>query len=121
MRCGITLKKCQKLWLWIAFDPISKQVLNFQLGGRGFKTAKRLFVKLESTCKVNKYATDGWKVYKKIIKKEHLIGKKYTTHIENFNGQIRHFLARFRRKSKCYSKSVEMIEYSLYVLFYNCI
>jgi len=29
---------------------------------------------------------------------------------------IRHFLARFRRKTKCYSKSVEMMTYSLQLL-----
>ena len=112
--------KYQKLWVWIAFDPISKRVLGFEIGGRGFKTAKKLFAKLNKTCKVTTFATDDWKVYKKIISTEqHLIGKKYTTHIENFNGQIRHFLARFRRKGKCYSKSKEMVEYSLYILFYS--
>ena len=115
-------KKQQKLWIWIAFDPIGKQVLGFQAGGRGFKTAKKLFVKLENCHNINKYATDAWKVYQKIIPKtQHIIGKKVTTHIENFNGQIRHFLARFRRKTKCYSKSIKMVEYSLYVLFYGCI
>ena len=113
-------KKQQKLWVWIAIDNVTKQVLGFSLGGRGFKTAKRLFTKLESTCKVNKYATDAWKVYRKIISQEkHIIGKKFTTNIENLNGRIRHFLARFRRKTYCYSKSIEMVEYSLYVLFYS--
>ncbi|MDR1984730.1 MAG: IS1 family transposase, partial [Prevotellaceae bacterium] len=33
--------------------------------------------------------------------------------VESYNGLIRHFLARFRRKSKCYSKSENMIVYSL--------
>ena len=41
---------------------------------------------------------------------------KETYTIESFNGQIRHFLARFRRKTKCYSKSVELMTYSL-ILF----
>jgi insertion element IS1 protein InsB len=42
--------------------------------------------------------------------------KSETFTIESYNGQIRHFLARFRRKTKYYSKSVEMITLSLQLL-----
>lgn len=39
--------------------------------------------------------------------------KAETYTVESYNGLIRHFLARFRRKTKCYSKCEKMIEYSL--------
>jgi insertion element IS1 protein InsB len=42
--------------------------------------------------------------------------KAETYTVESYNGSIRHFLARFRRKTKCYSKSEEMIKYSLQLL-----
>ncbi|MDR3235133.1 MAG: IS1 family transposase, partial [Prevotellaceae bacterium] len=55
--------------------------------------------------------------YNELIPAEQLIQtKKETYTIESYNGQIRHFLARFRRRTKCYSKSAEMIIYSLKLL-----
>jgi insertion element IS1 protein InsB len=61
--------------------------------------------------------TDYWKSYKEMIPPEQLIqGKEETYTVESYNGVIRHFLARFRRKTKCYSKSEKMIEYSLLLL-----
>jgi len=63
-------------------------------------------------------ASDDWKSYKKFVPKEkHVITKAETCAIEGFNATVRHYLARFRRKTKCYSKSIEMVEYSLNLLF----
>jgi insertion element IS1 protein InsB len=62
-------------------------------------------------------ATDYWKSYKEMIPIEQLVQSKAETYtVESYNGIIRHFLARFRRKTKCYSKSEKMIEYSLMLL-----
>ena len=59
-------------------------------------------------------ATDYWKSYKEMIPTEQLTQSKAETYtVESYNGIIRHFLARFRRKTKCYSKSEQMINYSL--------
>ncbi|MDY0387804.1 MAG: IS1 family transposase, partial [Methanolobus sp.] len=35
---------------------------------------------------------------------------------EGYNSIFRHFLARLRRKTKCYSKSLEMLKYSVLLL-----
>ena len=62
-------------------------------------------------------ATDHWKAYREIVPQEQLIQTKAETFtIEGYNSIIRHFLARFRRKSKCYSKSMEMMNLSLKLL-----
>jgi insertion element IS1 protein InsB len=62
-------------------------------------------------------AADYWKSYNEIVPQKQLIQtKKETYTIECYNGQIRHFLARFRRKTKCYSKSTEMMICSLMLL-----
>ncbi|MFT4967985.1 MAG: hypothetical protein ACI9CD_001004 [Candidatus Deianiraeaceae bacterium] len=47
----------------------------------------------------------------------------YTQGIENLNGRIRHYLvARFHRKDKCYSKSIEMmIASSCYFIEIYCL
>ena len=61
--------------------------------------------------------TDYWRSYKEMIPVEQLVQSKAGTYtVESCNGVIRHFLARFRRKTKCYSKCEKMIEYSLILL-----
>ena len=63
-------------------------------------------------------AADYWKSYNEMISKEQLVQTKSQTYtVESYNGQIRHFLARFRRKTKCYSKSEQMINYTLMLFF----
>ena len=63
-------------------------------------------------------AADHWKSYNEIVPEEQLIQAKAETYtVESYNGLIRHFLARFRRRTKCYSKSEEMIILSLKLFF----
>ena len=60
---------------------------------------------------------DYWKSYKEIVPARMLTqSKKETYTVESYNGVLRHFLARFRRKGKCYSKSEEMMKYSIDLL-----
>ncbi|NQY74097.1 MAG: IS1 family transposase [Candidatus Margulisbacteria bacterium] len=47
------------------------------------------------------------------------MGKKHTTQIESLNANVRHYLARFRRKTRCHSKCPLMIELSLVLLFHK--
>jgi len=66
---------------------------------------------------VNYYASDYWKSYEEFIPAEkHLQTKAETYTVEGYNSRIRHYLARFKRKGKCYSKAVFMIEISLNLL-----
>jgi len=63
-------------------------------------------------------AADYWKSYNEMVPAIQLIqSKKETFTVESYNGLIRHFLARFRRKSKCYTKSIEMMIYTLKLFF----
>jgi insertion element IS1 protein InsB len=60
---------------------------------------------------------DYWKSYKEIVPAKMLTqSKKETYTVESYNGVLRHYLARFRRKGKCYSKSEEMMKYSIALL-----
>ncbi len=61
--------------------------------------------------------TDYWKAYQSLIPEEkHVKSKAETFTVEGYNSLFRHFLARMRRKSKCYSKCVKMLEYSIKLL-----
>ena len=63
--------------------------------------------------------TDDWDVYDKIIpKRNHIIGKRYTIGIEQSNSNIRHYSARMTRRTKVVSKSKEMIDITLRILWY---
>ena len=62
-------------------------------------------------------ATDYWKAYENFVPEEkHIQSKKETFTVEGYNSLLRHFLARLRRKSKCYSKSIKMLYYSVLLL-----
>jgi len=64
-------------------------------------------------------ASDYWKPYESIISNEkHIQSKAETFTVEGYNSLFRHFLARMRRKSKCYSKCVKMLELSILLLMH---
>ena len=61
--------------------------------------------------------TDYWKPYEHVVPPEiHTQSKAETFTVEGYNSLFRHFLARLRRKSKCYSKSLDMLRYSVVML-----
>ena len=63
------------------------------------------------------YASDHWKSYEEFIPpQKHLQTKAETYTVEGYNSRIRHYLARFKRKTKCYSKVDYMIVISLNLL-----
>jgi insertion element IS1 protein InsB len=64
-------------------------------------------------------ASDYWKPYESIIPAaKHIQSKKETFTVEGYNSLFRHFLARMRRKSKCYSKKMEMLAISILLLMH---
>ena len=84
-------------------------------GDRSSQTGARLWEKIKSLSQL--YCSDSLKSYGKFIPKhKHRQSKSETYTIEGYNSLIRHYLARFKRKGKCYSKQVHMIEKSLNLL-----
>jgi insertion element IS1 protein InsB len=117
MKCTVILVKKNYCWIWIAVDRCKKKFVDFELGDRGIKTGKKLWKKLKIMDKKTIVATDYWKAYEHFIpKNRHIQSKAETFTVEGYNSLFRHFLARMRRKSKCYSKSIKMLEYSILLL-----
>ena len=55
--------------------------------------------------------TDHWRAYAEFLpEKIHTQSKAETFTVEGYNSILRHFLARLRRKTKCYTKSLEMLK-----------
>lgn len=75
-------------------------------------------MRIENHFNINILCTDGYPAYAKYkIANRHLITKAETSLVESKNSLIRHYLARFNRKTKRYSKAIDMIENSLLMLF----
>lgn len=65
------------------------------------------------------YITDGYAVYRCFINDlDHLVSKMAMTRVEGENSRLRHYLARLHRKTFCYSKSIEMLRYSIRLLLH---
>ncbi|ESS71424.1 hypothetical protein MGMO_104c00030 [Methyloglobulus morosus KoM1] len=61
--------------------------------------------------------TDYWQPYESFVPAgQHTQSKAETFTVEGYNSLFRHFLARLRRKSKCYSKRQKMLGYSVRLL-----
>lgn len=76
------------------------------------------------------FLCDGWKVYPSFINPEdHIVSKTYMTRVEGKNTHLRDYLARLQtlltplplryRKKLYYSKSIDMLKYSIRLLL-NC-
>jgi insertion element IS1 protein InsB len=75
--------------------------------------------RLESKYNIEYLCTDAYEAYSKYsISKKHTTTKAEKALVESFNSLIRHYLARFNRRTTRYSKAFDMIVDSL-TLFFN--
>jgi insertion element IS1 protein InsB len=86
------------------------------LGDRGTKTGKQLWDAIKDK-EIQQVMTDYWNPYEHFIPNDiHIQSKAETFTVEGYNSLFRHFLARLRRKTKCYSKSKTMLRHSVVLL-----
>ena len=112
------LVKKNKIWLWTAVDHFKPGILGWVLGDHSAETFRSLW-EVVKTWRCYFYVTDGWSVYPCFIANEdHIISKTYMTRVECENTRLRHYLARLHRKTLCYSKSIEMLGYSIRLLIH---
>ena len=91
--------------------------MGFEAGDRSEITCDKLYKKL-ALYNVELFCTDAWEAYKIVLPaNKHVISKAETSFIEGVNNVVRCYLARFKRRSHTYSKSVESIIFSLNLLF----
>lgn len=74
--------------------------------------------RLEESYEIDISCSDYYNVYSKFrIAQKHYMTKAETSLVESFNSLLRHYLARFNRKTKRYSKAIDMIYNSILMLF----
>lgn len=85
---------------------------------RDFHAYQPMAMRLHERYNIDYLCTDDYDVYKKYnIANNHLTTKAETCLVESKNSLLRHYLARFARKTKRYSKEIDMIEASIIILF----
>lgn len=101
-------KKKNKVWIWIVYDPIRKQVVAFHLGGRDERAVRQLWNKIPANYQEHcLFATDHYRAFQKVIPtKQHLIGKAHTHHIEGIFATFRARISRLVRRSQSFSKKL---------------
>ena len=50
---------------------------------------------------------------------KHVVSKSETCLVESYNSVLRYYLARLHRKTKCYSKSIQMLELSIALFLHS--
>ncbi len=111
-------RKKDKYWIWTVVNHWNQGIILWNIGDRSHRTFEQIWhiIKLWNSFW---YVTDGYPVYPSYIEPEdHLVCKTYMTRVEGENTRLRHYLARLHRKTLCYSKSVDMLKYSIRLLLF---
>jgi IS1 family transposase/ankyrin repeat protein/transposase-like protein len=107
--------KSNKVWLWKAYCLETKRTFAWKIGARDAATL-RDFIN-EIGIEERDFVTDNYETYNELIPEiHHFVGKDITFPIEQDNSNTRHYIGRFRRKSKITSRNVTMVDLSLLLL-----
>jgi insertion element IS1 protein InsB len=91
---------------------VQRRTVAWVLGDRDDATCQRLLEKIGMEGR--HFIADDWGGYRRLIPQGQLhAGKDMSYPIEQDNSNIRHFLARFRRRTKVVSKVKERVDLSL--------
>ena len=105
--------KKNKCWIWKAYCRTTGELIDWEIGDRSTETFWVLLERLERF-DVKIYFSDKWDGYAELIPPNRLIqSKSQTMGIERNNGQMRHWFARFRRRTCVVSKSIEMVNLTI--------
>ena len=118
MNYSLLSVKKNKIWIWTTVNKSSSGILAWVIGDRSSQTFLPLWKQIKAWNSFW-YVTDGYPVYRCFINDiDHLISKTYMTRVEGENTRVRHYLARLHRRTLCYSKSIEMLKFSLKLLLH---
>jgi len=107
--------KKNKAWIWRALDARTRQTVAHHVGKRDDRSCKKFLDKVGIAGKT--FLADDWPGFVRLIPEDQLFtGKDLTYPIEQSNSNIRHYLGRFRRRSKITSRAHHMVTKSLNLL-----
>ena len=111
----------QDLWIWTAVvqerDGLRWRM--YEVGGRDESAFSRLLDRLPGA---DRYETDAYGVYQWLPRDRHVIGKGGAVNWnEGLHSKLRSKLNRLVRRTKGYTKSVEMLNHLLAIVFEDCL
>ena len=109
---SFVLSKKNKLYVWLAIDRETREIIGCYVGDRSRKSARKLWASLPGVDRQCAIAyTDFWEAYKQVIpsKRHRAVGKDsgQTNHIERLNNTFRQRLSRLVRSSLSFSNKVD--------------
>ena len=101
-----------KVYIWLAIDRSTREIIGCYLGDRSRKSARKLWGSLPGVYRQCAVAyTDFWDSYKTVIppQRHRAVGKEsgQTNHIERLNNTFRQRISRLVRESLSFSKKME--------------
>jgi insertion element IS1 protein InsB len=104
--------RANKQWLWLALNPVNRQIVAFHVGGRGSEDAALFYQKIPEVFKQQTgFFSDYWQAYVGAFENQpHFgVGKDsgLTAYIERFNCTLRQRVSRLVRKALSFSKSLD--------------
>jgi insertion element IS1 protein InsB len=111
-RRGLALRqeKADQLWIWQALARPGGRLIDWECGGRDGATLDRLLRRLERWG-VRLYCTDEYAPYDRALPAgRHYVGKDETVMSEQSHARLRHWCARFRRRTVVVSRSAAMVD-----------
>ena len=113
--------KANKLYIWLAIDRVTREIIGCYIGDRTRCSARKLWASLPPIYRQCAIAyTDFWQAYSQVIpsKRHKAVGKEtgQTNHIERLNNTFRQRISRLVRKSLSFSKNLEIILGTLYMI-----
>ena len=103
----------RSVWIWTAVveESDGERWMDFEVGGRGRETFVKLYKRLPEA---EKYRSDAYEVYEWLESGSHVVGKgSEVNRNEGLHSVLRGKLNRLVRRTKGYSKSMEMLVGSL--------
>lgn len=98
-------KKSNQRWTWYAIEKQTGIIISWHNGKRTDEDLMQLLKQMKNI-PINKYYTDDWCAYSRLIPfDKHVIGKDETWKIERKNLNFRIHIKRLNRKTICYSKN----------------
>ncbi|MDR1993822.1 MAG: hypothetical protein LBQ98_10110 [Nitrososphaerota archaeon] len=109
-----TIKK-NKVWVWKAYCRTTGELVDWECGNRSAQTLKKMLDRLQQL-NVGVFFADNWEAYAELIPSELLVQTKAETHgVERNNFRQRHWCGRFRRKTCIVSRSLRMIDLTVFL------
>ncbi|MBL8677345.1 MAG: IS1 family transposase [Alphaproteobacteria bacterium] len=102
-------------------DRVRNKIIDITVSKTRDKTVfKQMCLRLQELgYSIDILCTDGYEAYASCrLAKKHCVTKAETALVESKNSLIRHYLSRFHRKTKRYTKAFDMILNSL-IIFFN--